>query len=156
MNILICKTLQKAHKPCCYSDNSLLLKKSLKTAIAKLFERFSFFLFLGFVSSLIWRRQQFWSSDWSLAYYTYCGTRQPFIMAISEDQWHSHLLPYVLAVEVSLAVWTSYVFAAGIWKSNLSHARRTIEPAVPPSRRFSFKIYDLDIKPLVERNFILK
>lgn len=47
MNILICKTLQKAHKPCCYSDNSLLLKKSLKTAIAKLFERFSFFCFWG-------------------------------------------------------------------------------------------------------------
>ena len=30
-----------------------------------------------------------------LACYTYCVTGHPFIMVISEDPWHSHLLPSV-------------------------------------------------------------
>ena len=31
----------------------------------------------------------------SLTYHTYRETGKPFIMVISEDQWHSHLLPCV-------------------------------------------------------------
>ena len=31
------------------------------------------------------------SSEGSLSYHTYCDTRLPFIMVISEDPWHSHL-----------------------------------------------------------------
>ena len=31
----------------------------------------------------------------SLACHVYCGTGHPFIMVISEDPWHSHLLPSV-------------------------------------------------------------
>ena len=32
------------------------------------------------------------SSEGSLACHTYCDTGHPFIMVISEDPWHSHLL----------------------------------------------------------------
>ena len=35
------------------------------------------------------------SSEGSLACHTYCVTGHPFIMAISEDSWHSHLLQCV-------------------------------------------------------------
>ena len=34
-------------------------------------------------------------SEGSLAYCTYCDTRHPFTMVISEDPWNSHLLPSV-------------------------------------------------------------
>ena len=60
--------------------------------------------------SLIWRRHHcrwraanfdlcsnLWplSSEGSLTRHTYCDTGLPFIMVISEDPWHSHLLPSV-------------------------------------------------------------
>ena len=35
------------------------------------------------------------SSEGSLTYHTYCDTGLPFIMVISEDPWHLHLLPSV-------------------------------------------------------------
>ena len=35
------------------------------------------------------------SSEGSLACQTFCDTGHPFIMVISEDPWHSHLLPSV-------------------------------------------------------------
>ena len=35
------------------------------------------------------------SSKGSLTCHTYCDTGLPFIMVISEDPWHSHLLPSV-------------------------------------------------------------
>ena len=35
------------------------------------------------------------SSEGSLTCHTHCDTGLPFIMAISEDPWHSHLLPSV-------------------------------------------------------------
>ena len=34
-------------------------------------------------------------SECSLAYHAYCDTGHPFIMVISEDPWHSHLMPSV-------------------------------------------------------------
>ena len=33
------------------------------------------------------------TSEGSLACHTYCDTGHPFIMVITEDPWHSHLLP---------------------------------------------------------------
>ena len=70
----------------------------------------SFFLTLENIS-LIWRRHHYrwrvanfdlyarhlWplSSESSLACHTYWDTGHPFIMAISADPWHSHLLPSV-------------------------------------------------------------
>ena len=35
------------------------------------------------------------NSEGSLACHTYCNTGHPFIMVISEDPWHSHILPNV-------------------------------------------------------------
>ena len=35
------------------------------------------------------------SPENSLAYHTYCDTGHPFIMIITEDKWHSHLMPSV-------------------------------------------------------------
>ena len=35
------------------------------------------------------------SSEISFACHTFCDTGRPFIMVISEDPWHSHLLPSV-------------------------------------------------------------
>ena len=35
------------------------------------------------------------SGEGSLACHTYCVTGHPFIMVISEDPWHSHLLPSI-------------------------------------------------------------
>ena len=35
------------------------------------------------------------SSEGSLAFHAYCDTGHPFKMVISEDPWHSHLLPSV-------------------------------------------------------------
>ena len=56
--------------------------------------------------SLIWRRQHFrwriynwhsWplNSEGSFTCHIYCDTGKPFIMVISKDPWHSHLLPSV-------------------------------------------------------------
>ena len=36
------------------------------------------------------------NSGGSLACHTYCDTGRPFIMVISNDSWHSHLLPSVM------------------------------------------------------------
>ena len=41
------------------------------------------------------------SSDGSLANHTYCDTGHPFIMVISEDPWHSHLMPSVCSEAVT-------------------------------------------------------
>ena len=73
------------------------------------------FVCLGFIVplenfSLIWGRhhsqwrasnftyaRQSWplSSVGSLSCHTHCDTGHPFIMVISEDPWHSHLLPSI-------------------------------------------------------------
>ena len=52
--------------------------------------------------SIIWRRHHYlWryslglNSGGSLACHTFCDTGHPFKMVISEDFWHSHLLPAV-------------------------------------------------------------
>ena len=48
------------------------------------------------------------SSVGSLACHTYCDTKHPFIMVISEDPWHSHLVQS-LAVELSLPICTTKI-----------------------------------------------
>ena len=56
------------------------------------------------------------SSEGSLACHTYCGKGHPFIMVISDDPWHSHLMPSILAMELSLSVLTTWVCRG--WDSN--------------------------------------
>ena len=67
------------------------------------------------------------SSDCFLVCHTYCVTAHgPFIIVISDDSWHSHLLP-------SIWQWSwHYLFkrlrsvAAGIWTPNLPLAGETL------------------------------
>ena len=72
--------------------------------------------------------------QWGFFSHAYCDTDHPFIMVISEDPWHSHVL---------LSVWQwncHYLFlrhisiATGIRTPNLPLARRTLLPTAPQPR----------------------
>ena len=58
------------------------------------------------------------SSEGSFTCHTYCDTGLPFIMIISEDPWHSHLLPSVCGVV------TTWFYDSGL-------SRPGIEPRFP-------------------------
>ena len=65
-------------------------------------------------------------SEGSLTCHTYCDTGQPFIMIISEDPWHSHLLPSVWQWRchyLSLTTWASPDQESN---SDLLYARQTL------------------------------
>ena len=77
--------------------------------------------------------RHWWSlnSEGFLACNTYCGTGHPFRIVISEDLWHSHLLPSVwqwschyLFLRLSVAV--------GITIHNLPLAGPMLYPTAPP------------------------
>ena len=53
------------------------------------------------------RHSRLLSSEGSLVCHTCCDTGHPFIMVISEDLWHSHLLH--VAVELSVHLFTTKV-----------------------------------------------
>ena len=83
--------------------------------------------------SLIWRHHhcRFFSVAnllWpgSLASHTYCETGHPFIMVISEDQWHSHLLPNVWQWSCHYLFLRLRSVEAGIRTHNLTHASLTL------------------------------
>ena len=61
---------------------------------------------------LTYARQSWpFSSEGSLTCHTHCDTGLPFIMVISEDPWHSHLLPSVLQWSchyLFLRLWSIY------------------------------------------------
>ena len=96
-----------------------------------------FFVCLGFIVPLeifpliwthnhyCWRAANFarlsWqlSSEGSLACHTYCDTGQPFVMVISEDPWHLHLLPSVLQWSCHYLFLRLRSVAAGIRTPNL-------------------------------------
>ena len=61
------------------------------------------------------------SGEGSLACHTYCATGHPFVMVISEDPWHSHLLP-------SVWQWSCHYLFSRDRESNpdLPHTRRTL------------------------------
>ena len=99
--------------------------------------------------SLIWRRHHcrwrlqiltcawhLWplSSEGSLAFHTYDDTGHPFIMVISEDPWHSHLLPNVWQWNCHYLFSRLRSVAAGIRTPNLPLAGRTLKPTAPPPR----------------------
>ena len=72
------------------------------------------------------------SSEGSLAYHTYCDTGHPFIMVISEDPWHSHLLPSVWQRSYHYLFLRLRSVAAGIRTYNLPLAGRKFLPPAPP------------------------
>ena len=66
------------------------------------------------------------SSEGSLAYHTYCDTGHPFIMVISEDPWHSHLLPSVWQWSCHYLFLRLRSVASGIRTPNLPLGSRTL------------------------------
>ena len=73
-----------------------------------------------------WRAAKFdsWplSSEGSLTCHTHCDAALPFIMVISEDPWHSHLMP-------SVWQWSChYLFLQlrSVMSPDLPHVRRTL------------------------------
>ena len=107
---------------------------------------------LGFIvlfenSSLIWRRHHCFeglqiliyarhsrslSSEGSLACYTYCDMGHLFIMVISEDSWHSDLLPSVWQWSCHYLFLRLRSVAAGIQTPNLPLSGLTLSPTAPP------------------------
>ena len=79
------------------------------------------------------------SSEGSLACYTYCDTEHPFIMIISVDSWHSHLLPSVWHWSCHYLYGRFGSFADGIWTLNLPLARRTLSLTATPRRSTCMK-----------------
>ena len=66
------------------------------------------------------------SSEGSLACHTYCDTEYPFIMVISVDPWHSHLLPSVWQLRLSLPVLWLWPVVAWFWTPNPPLAGRSL------------------------------
>ena len=73
--------------------------------------------------------RQSWSlrSESSLACHTYCDAGHPFMMVISEDPWHSRLLPSVWSGAVTTGLCLRHgSVAAGIRTPNLPPAGPTL------------------------------
>ena len=68
---------------------------------------------------------------WTLACHTICDTKHSFIMEISEEPWHSHLLSSVQWSCHYLFLRLKFV-VPGIRTPNLTHARRKLNPTLPP------------------------
>ena len=66
------------------------------------------------------------SSVASFTCHTYCDTAHPFIMVISEDPWHSHLLPNVKEWSCHYLFLRRMPVTAGIRPTNLSLAGPTL------------------------------
>ena len=66
------------------------------------------------------------SSEGSLVCHTYCGMGHPFIMVISKEAWHSHLLPSVLQLSLHYLFLRLRSVVAGISTPNLSLVRQTL------------------------------
>ena len=64
--------------------------------------------------------------------HNYCDTGHPFIMVISEDPLHSHLLPSVKQEDCPYLFLQLWSFAAGIRTPNLLLAGPTLWPTRPP------------------------
>ena len=63
------------------------------------------------------------SSEGSLACHTHCDNGHPFILVISEDPWHSHLLPSVWQWICHSMFLQQMSVAAGIWTPSFPYAR---------------------------------
>ena len=74
------------------------------------------------------------SSEGSLACKTYCDTGHPVIMVISEDPWHSHLLPSVWQLSCHYLFLRLWSVATGD-RTPISHTGGKSSTSTP-SRRF--------------------
>ena len=64
----------------------------------------------------------------------FCDKEHPFIMVITENPWHSHLLPSVWQWSCNFLFLRLSSVAAGIRIPNLPLAMRTFLPTAPPPR----------------------
>ena len=75
------------------------------------------------------------SSEGSLACHTYCDTYGPSVYnGISEDPWHSHIMPSVWQWSCQYLFWWLTGVAAGIRTPDLPLAERTLKPTAQPPR----------------------
>ena len=89
-----------------------------------------FFVCLGVSQILTYARHlRPLSSEGSLACHLYCDTGHPFKMVMSEDPWHSHVLPSVWQWRCNYLFSRLGSITAGIRSPNLSLAGRTLLPA---------------------------
>ena len=79
------------------------------------------------------------SSKGSLVCLIYCDMGHPFIMVISEDPWHSCLLPSVWQWSCHYLFLQLRSVVAGIRTPNLPHARQTLWSTAPLQQWTSLK-----------------
>ena len=96
--------------------------------------------------SLIWRHHHYrWraatfdnfcilSREGSLACQTYCDMGHPFIIVISEEPWHPHLLPIICQSSCHYLFLRHRSVAAWIRTPNLPLAGQKLWPTAPPAR----------------------
>ena len=70
----------------------------------------------------------------SLACHTNCDMGHPFIIIVSEDPWHQHLLPSVYKWRCNYLFKQLRSVVAGIRTHNLPLAGQTLLPTAPPLR----------------------
>ena len=83
------------------------------------------------------------SSDGSLACHTFCDTGHPFIMVMSENPWHSHLLPSVWQWSCHYLFKRLRSVTIGIWKPNLPLALQLKQCVEMESSSSNYKWIDL-------------
>ena len=85
---------------------------------------------------ILWSTENGTSSEGSLTCHTYCDTGLPFIMVISEDPWHSHLMP-------SVWQWSCYYLflrlrsVATGYRTLISRMRGERSTPTPPRRLYN-------------------
>ena len=83
------------------------------------------------------------SSEGSVACHTHCDTGHPFIMVISEDPWHSHLLPNVWQWSCHCLFLPLRYVAARIQTSNIPRLRgQRIKPLCHRCGAMQFSLSD--------------
>ena len=96
------------------------------------------------------------SSESYLTCHTYCDTGLPFIIVISEDPWHSHLLPSVWQWSCHYLFLRLRSVATGD-QTPISHMRGELSTVTPP-RRFIIKQWwnhDIIIIPYQNTFYVL-
>ena len=101
---------------------------------SRIFHSYYYVTITGEGLQILTHARHLWSlsSEGSLAFHSYCDTEHPFTIVISEDPWHSHLLPSVWQWGCHyLFYWLNSV-AAGILTPNIPLVGRTPLQTAPP------------------------
>ena len=113
------------HKNCCPlgNENGLFVCLFVRSfsSQSRIFHSFGDVTITGEGLQILTYALRVWplNSEGSLACLTYCDMGHPFIMVISLDAWHSHLLPSVWQWSCHYLYWRLRYVAAGIRTPNL-------------------------------------